>query len=128
MNDDMRGATTATNDASGAAVTGARCALRMTPEQAEHRGMAWLIGSFLICPCHLPLTLWVAGVVLGGTALGAALRSHPIIAGTVITLAWVAGTWRGLHLLRSGGAYAAEAKERRAYGRRPNHQVPSGGV
>jgi len=34
-----------------------------------------LIGAFLFCPCHLPLTLALAGMLLAGTAAGALLRS-----------------------------------------------------
>jgi hypothetical protein len=30
----------------------------------------------------------------------------------VITLVWLAATWRGFHLLRSARAYAARAKSR----------------
>ena len=101
------------NGPSSVAREGAGCTVRVTPEQVEHRGMAWLIGAFLICPCHLPLTLWLAATLLAGTALGAALRGHPMVAGTVITLAWLAATWRGVHLLRSARAYAARARESR---------------
>jgi len=81
--------------------------------------MAWVIGAFLICPCHLPLTLWLATTILAGTALGAALRAHPVLAGTVITLVWLAATWRGLHLLNSARTFAARAKHGRAFGDEP---------
>jgi hypothetical protein len=77
------------------------CRAGMSSEQAERRGIAWLIGAFVLCPCHLPLTLGLATMVFAGTAIGAALHRHPIVAGTVVTLAWLAGTWRGIHLLRS---------------------------
>lgn len=68
----------------------------------ERRGRAWLIWSFLACPCHLPLTLGFLGVVLGGTALGAVLRDNAWLAGGVITAVWAAGTARGLWLVRKG--------------------------
>jgi hypothetical protein len=42
----------------------------------------------------------LAAGVLGGTALGAALREHTLIAGTIIATAWLAGTARGLVLVR----------------------------
>jgi hypothetical protein len=64
----------------------------------------WVIGSFAICPCHLPLTLALLGTVLGGTALGALLHQHLVIAGLVIAGVWVWGTWRGLGLLQARGA------------------------
>ena len=81
------------------------CPVGTSRVHAERRGVAWLIGSFLLCPCHLPLTLGVAAAVLGGTTVGVALHRHPIVAGTIVTLAWLAGTWRGLQLLRSAQAF-----------------------
>lgn len=66
----------------------------------ERRGRRWLLWSFLACPCHLPLTLALLGTVLGGTALGAALHEHRLVAGLVIAATWAAGTARGLLLVR----------------------------
>ena len=54
--------------------------------------------------------MWLAATLLAGTALGAVLRGHPIVAGTIITVAWVAATWRGIHLLSSARAYAARTQ------------------
>ncbi|PYR26619.1 MAG: hypothetical protein DMF98_08435 [Acidobacteria bacterium] len=65
----------------------------MTPEQAENRGMAWVMGAFLICPCHLPLTLGLAATLLSGTAAG-------------VTAIWLAGTWRGIQYFRSARTFA----------------------
>ena len=78
----------------------ATCPMPMTRRQAENRGLAWLIGAFAFCPCHLPITLWLAGALLSGTAAGVSLRAHPYMAGVVITSIWIAGTWRGLRYLR----------------------------
>ena len=74
------------------------CAL--TPQHTENRGLAWVIGAFLICPCHLPLTMTLAATVLAGTTAGVLLRSHPFLAGTLITLVWLAATWHGIRLMR----------------------------
>lgn len=67
-----------------------------------------MLWSFLLCPCHLPFTLGVLAAVFGSTALGAALSDHVWIAGTVVTVAWLAGTAYGLRLVRraerAGGA------------------------
>jgi cytochrome c biogenesis protein CcdA len=71
-----------------------------TPQQLENRGMMWMIGAFALCPCHLPITLSVLAMLLGGTVAGAALRAHPYIAGIIVTLMWVAGTWRGFALVK----------------------------
>ena len=74
------------------------------PEQpTETRGLAWVIGAFVICPCHLPLTLALAAALLGGTAAGALLRGHPFVAGTIITVTWLAATWHGFRLMRRAG-------------------------
>ena len=74
----------------------------------ERRGRSWLLWSFLFCPCHLPLSLGVLTAVFAGTSLGAVLRDHAWVAGTLITLTWVLGTGYGFRLLRqaqrAGGA------------------------
>ena len=72
-----------------------------TPAQLEKRGMLWVIGAFVFCPCHLPITLSVLALLLGGTAAGALLRAHPYVAAVVVTALWAAGTWRGFSLIRS---------------------------
>ena len=66
----------------------------------ENRGMAWMIGAFIFCPCHLPITLSALALLLGGTAAGALLGAHPVAAAIAVTLLWGAGTWRGYALIR----------------------------
>jgi hypothetical protein len=73
---------------------------QIAPVDLEKRGRWWLVVSFLACPCHLPFTIGILAVVLGGTALGALLRDHGLLAGIIITSVWVAGTARGLWLVR----------------------------
>lgn len=73
---------------------------RAATTDLERRGRWWLLASFLACPCHLPITLAVLGTVLGGTAAGVALREHTLIAGLLIAAVWIAGTGRGLLLVR----------------------------
>jgi MerE protein len=75
------------------------CPINMTATQAENRGLAWVIASFALCPCHLPITLWWMALLLSGTAAGALLRSHPIVAAVIVTAVWLAGTWRGVRYL-----------------------------
>ena len=77
-----------------------------TPQQLEARGMMWMIGAFVFCPCHLPITLSILAMLLGGTVAGAALRAHPYIAGMIVTLLWAAGTWRGFALVNRAKAAA----------------------
>ena len=76
----------------------AACAL--TPEQAGRRGVAWIVGAFVLCPCHLPITLWVVAALLSGTAVGAVVLGHPYIPGVVLLIAWLAGTLHGFNLMR----------------------------
>ena len=70
------------------------------PRALENRGMAWMIGAFVFCPCHLPITLGALALLLGGTAAGALLREYPIVAGVVVTMVWAAGTWHGYRLIQ----------------------------
>ena len=81
-----------------------------TPRQLEHRGMLWMMGAFVFCPCHLPITLSALAFLLGGTAAGALLRAHPYIAGVVVTALWVAGTWRGFSLVRAAQRFAYNSR------------------
>jgi hypothetical protein len=69
----------------------------------ERRGRAWLLWSFLLCPCHLPLSLAALTTVLAGTSLGVVLRDHVWAAGALITMAWIAGTGYGFRLIRDAG-------------------------
>jgi len=71
-----------------------------TAGKLENRGLVWMVGAFVFCPCHLPLTLSALALLLGGTAAGALLRAHPYYAAAIVTLLWAAGTWRGLLLVR----------------------------
>ena len=104
---------------------GAACRIALTPNQLENRGLAWVIGAFLICPCHLPLMLWVAAALLSGTAASALLLGHPYVAGTVITMAWLAATWRGIRQLQAAGARARATMNHTRQVSRPdvNHEI-----
>ena len=64
------------------------------------RGRWWIFGSFLLCPCHLPLTIGILLSVLGGTAIGGLLRDHALTASLILTLGWVVGTANGFRLVR----------------------------
>jgi hypothetical protein len=88
-----------------------------TPPALERRGRAWLLWSFLLCPCHLPLTLAALTAVLAGTSLGVTLRDHAWLAGAAITTAWLFGTGYGLRLIRqaekANGTCAVRPRSRR---------------
>lgn len=90
----------------------ATCAVPINPDQAQRRGILWVVGAFVFCPCHLPLTLTVLATMLGGTALGASLGQFPYLAGAIITLVWAIGTWRGIRLLRDANRFAQSVVRR----------------
>ncbi len=69
--------------------------------KAQRQGIAWVVGSFLFCPCHLPLTLGLLAAIFGGTALGAVVVHYSLIAGVIITAIWATGTWYGFRKLRA---------------------------
>lgn len=71
-----------------------------SPVVTEAQGRRWIFGSFLLCPCHLPITLAVIGSLAGGTVLGGLLRDHALLAGAVVTLGWMIGTANGFRLVR----------------------------
>lgn len=81
----------------------------------ERRGRAWLLWSFLLCPCHLPWTLAVFGAVFAGSSFGVVLADHAWLAGGVVSAAWVGGTAYGFRLIRraerAGGS--CEVRDRR---------------
>jgi hypothetical protein len=78
---------------------------RTSPD--ERRGRWWVFGSFVFCPCHLPITLALLGWVFGGTAVGIAVRNHPWVAAAIVTAAWLIGTACGFVLLRRAKRGAA---------------------
>ncbi|WP_164744490.1 hypothetical protein [Paenibacillus xylaniclasticus] len=67
----------------------------------RRKGMLWVGISFILCPCHLPITLMVLSFLLGGSALGVVFRDNLIIAGILTTSIWAAGTWYGFRKMRT---------------------------
>ena len=83
-----------------------RSCVRPDPARLERRGRLWMLTSFAICPCHLPVTLGVLFTLLGGTAAGVWLREHVVFASVVIGLTWAAGTAWGAVLVRRASQLA----------------------
>ena len=67
----------------------------------QKRGIVLILSSFVFCPCHLPLTLGLLAVLLGGTVLGAFVLRYSILVGTITTLVWLVGTWYGFRQMRT---------------------------
>ena len=70
----------------------------------ERRGRWWLIGSFVLCPCHLPVTMALLGLAFGGTAIGSALAGHSVAVGMVMGGLYGLGVWRAFKHLRRAKA------------------------
>lgn len=71
---------------------------------AENRGRLWLVLGFVLCPCHLPLTMAVLGTFVGGGVLGAAVRDAWML-GTAMAVLYGLTVWRGfVHLRRAKAA------------------------
>ena len=88
--------------------TAPRCAIARWSRPAT--GFAWIIGAFVICPCHLPITLGILAVLLAGTAAGAFVTVHPYVAGTILSLLWLAATLYGFRRLRAAEDGVADAR------------------
>jgi hypothetical protein len=79
---------------------------RLTPKadkearRSENRGRLWLVLSYVLCPCHLPLTMGLIVAMAGGTAVGAALSASMWRLGVVMTVLYGLSLWRGFHHLR----------------------------
>ncbi|MDE0805559.1 MAG: hypothetical protein OSA99_19840 [Acidimicrobiales bacterium] len=66
----------------------------------ERRGRRWLVLSYLLCPCHIPITLALIGAVLGGSALGAVLTGNAVRVAVVLTSLYGVVLWRGFRQIR----------------------------
>jgi len=102
----------------------AACALP-DPAALEKRGIGWIAASFLLCPCHLPLTLGLLGSLLGGTALGTLVHGHIYLVGGTVTLIWATGTWFGARHLRNAARYTKAVRRMQAANAAIHSPVPS---
>lgn len=69
-------------------------------DDVERQGRRWLIWSFILCPCHLPVTLGILGALVGGGAFGTLLSRDSIVAGVVLTTLYAIGLGIGLRHIR----------------------------
>ncbi len=93
-------------------MTSGRAVCPSAPGGHRRLGLAWLAGGFAFCPCHLPVTLAAAATVFSGTAVGAVVSGHPLVAATVTSLVWAAATWRGASHLRQAARLERAAPAR----------------
>ena len=79
-----------------------KSSLPLDPAAREHeqRGRRWLVVSYFLCPCHIPLTMALLGVLFGGTAVGAALAGNTFRVGAVLVVAYFVVLWRGFRQIR----------------------------
>ena len=67
----------------------------------EKRGRRWLVWSFMICPCHLPIIVGLLGLVFGGGAFGALMSRGSIAIGIVLTSLYAVALTIGLRHIRA---------------------------
>jgi hypothetical protein len=78
--------------------------------RAENRGRLWLVGSYLLCPCHLPVFMALVASLAGGTAVGAALTASAWRLGAVLGLLYALALWRGFRHLRRAQRVTVEGE------------------
>jgi len=66
----------------------------------EQQGRRWLLVSYFLCPCHVPITLALISAVFGGTVFGAAVTGNAFRLGVVLTTAYAVVLWRGFRQIR----------------------------
>ncbi len=71
-----------------------------TARQHEQRGRRWLVVSYFLCPCHIPITLALLGAVFGGSTLGAAVTGNALPVGIALTVLYALVLWRGFRQIR----------------------------
>ena len=69
--------------------------------QREKKGRKWLVVSFIFCPCHLPVSMAVLGVLFGGSAFGALVGRNTIGVGIVFGVIYAAFLAVGFRHLRA---------------------------
>ena len=80
-------------------------ALVVHDAERERRGRRWVVWSFILCPCHLPVTLGVLGTVFGGTAFGPLIARNGWTVAIVLTAIYAVALGIGLrhvHLANKG--------------------------
>lgn len=76
--------------------------MTLNAQDAHQRtGRRWLLWSFIVCPCHLPLTMAVLGAVLGGSAFGSLISQNMLGVGIFFGLLYAAGLAIGFRHLRA---------------------------
>jgi hypothetical protein len=79
--------------------------------ELEKRGRRWLIVSYVLCPCHLPITLSLFAVVFGGTSIGAVATGHAGWVAIALTSLYGLVLWQGFRRIRAAKALAARGLE-----------------
>lgn len=65
--------------------------------------------AFVTCPCHLPLFL----ALFGGTALGAGVRDHIVVALVALTGLFALSVWAAMRMFTASSSEGAESRGRR---------------
>lgn len=71
-----------------------------SPDAVEKQGRRWLLWSFILCPCHLPVTLGILGAIAGGGAFSSMVSRGSMTVGVVLTSLYAVGLTIGLRHVR----------------------------
>ncbi len=74
------------------------------PARRERRGRRWLIWSFMLCPCHLPVTMAVLAAIFGGSAFGTLISRNTVGVGIAFGIVYAACIAVGFRHLRAAAA------------------------
>lgn len=90
---DLTAESTHMEDRRGRRVFFGESSLPLDPQARQHekRGRKWLVLSYFLCPCHLPITLALVGAAFGGTVFGAAVTGNALRVGIVMSAGYGLG-------------------------------------
>jgi len=70
----------------------------------ENRGRLWIVVAYVLCPCHLPVTMSLLAMALGGTTLGGLLATNAWPVGIALGALSALAVWRAFRHLRRAQA------------------------
>jgi hypothetical protein len=80
-----------------------------THNHPQRRSWLWLVAAFVLCPCHIPILLAIAGT---GALGGALARNQALLVG-VVAVAFAFALWRYLAPSKTADSCPACLAQRR---------------
>lgn len=72
-----------------------------TARRQENRGRLWLVVAYLLCPCHLPVSMALLAAVFGTGTWASAIVGNPWRVGVTLGVLYALALWRGFRWLRA---------------------------